>query len=159
LADSYEFGNKHAGNFFDKLNTQKKQMWWSYVIKSKMPVFFLFVIFHSSRLMCIYCKYNKIPLIYHLKIWKCWYTSIWGEYYQKKSSLLKQVELWDMFTRPPGVPVNQPLWNHLTPCLLLYQILQLWRLHKKQKRTLMTVNQQQKEISSWNTLINCSAQV
>jgi len=27
LADSYEFGNKHAGNFFDKLNTQKKQMW------------------------------------------------------------------------------------------------------------------------------------
>ena len=62
---------KLAGNFFDKLNTKKKPMWGSYVIKSKRPVFFLFVIFHSSRLMCIYCKYNKISLIRHLKIWKC----------------------------------------------------------------------------------------
>jgi len=43
---------------------------------------------------------------------------------------MKQAELRDMFTRPPGVPLNQPLWYLLTPCLLLYQILQLWRLGK-----------------------------
>jgi hypothetical protein len=57
------------------------------------------------------------------------------------------------------VSVHQPLWYPLTPCLL-YQILQLLRLQKTQKRTLMTVNQQLKEISYWNTpLFSCSAQV
>jgi len=41
-------------------------------------------------------------------------------------------------------------------CLLLHQCLQLWRLQKTQKRTLLTLNQQM-EVFKWNTtLISCS---
>jgi len=43
--------------------------------------------------------------------------------------------------------VHQPFWYLLTPCLLLHQLLQLWRLERTQKKTL---NQQMKEISKWN---------
>jgi len=52
--------------------------------------------------------------------------------------------------RPPGASVSQLLCR-LTACLLFHQLLQLWRLQKTQKRTLLTLNQQMKEISKWNT--------
>jgi hypothetical protein len=58
------------------------------------------------------------------------------------------------------VSVHQPLWYLPTPCLLLHLLLQLWRLQETQKRTLMTLNQQTKEISKWNTpLITRTAQL
>jgi hypothetical protein len=50
------------------------------------------------------------------------------------------------------VSVHQPLWYLLTPCLLLHQLLQLWRIQKTH-RTLMTLNHQMKEISKRNTLL------
>jgi hypothetical protein len=70
--------------------------------------------------------------------------------YQRKASSMKQADLRNMFRKASRVSAHQTMWYLLTPCLLLHQILQLRRLHKTQKRTLMTLNQQMKEISKWN---------
>jgi hypothetical protein len=61
--------------------------------------------------------------------------------------------------RPPRFSLHQPLWCLLNYCILL-QLIQLWGLHKSQKRMVMTLNQQVKEIPKWNTSLNsCAVQV
>jgi len=106
---------------------------------------------------------------WHSFIQNCWKSGMWGEWSRRKEVLLltmrklttvTQADLKDMFKWPPRVSVHQLLWYPRTPCLLLHQHLQLWRLKMTQKRTLMTLNQQLKEISKWNTpLISLAAQV
>ena len=56
---------------------------------------------------------------------------------------MKQVDLRDMLQKD----LQECLWYFLTPCLLLHQLLQLSGLQQTQKKTLMTLNQQIKEIS------------
>jgi len=41
-------------------------------------------------------------------------------------------------------------WYHVS----LYWFIQLWRLHKTQNSTLMTLNQYMKKISKWNTSLS-----
>jgi len=70
----------------------------------------------------------------------------------RKICINEKANLTEMFKKTSKIVcrVHQPLWYLLTHCLLLHQLLQLWRLQKTQKRTLMTVNQQMKEISKWS---------
>jgi len=51
---------------------------------------------------------------------------ILNTFYQKKTSSMKQADLWDMF-------VHQLLWYLLTPYLLLHWLLQLWRLENTEE--------------------------
>ena len=61
---------------------------------------------------------------------------------------------------PPSISVHQQLWYVLTSFLLLHQLLQLQRLRKHIRGPLITLKQQMKEISQWNTpLISSTAQV
>ena len=74
-----------------------------------------------------------------------------------KNFSMKQANLTEIFKKASKnvCSVHQPLWYLLTQCLILHQLLQLWRLQKIQKRTLMTVSQQMKEISKWS----CTGQI
>jgi hypothetical protein len=47
---------------------------------------------------------------------------------------------------PPRVTVHKPVWYLLKPCILIHQIIQLWRCYKSQKRPLIT-HHQMKNIS------------
>ena len=102
-------------------------------------------------------QYSKIPLIQHPTIWK-FRQSSWGggvpktqtvAFYQKK----KMHHQWNRqisvtcSKMPPRWSVHQTLWYLLTPYLLFHHLLQLWRLQKAQKRTLITLNQQTKEMN------------
>jgi hypothetical protein len=49
---------------------------------------------------------------------------------------------------PPRVSVLQLLWYCWTPCLLLQQLLELWRLQRTLQKALITL----KEITKWNIL-------
>jgi hypothetical protein len=72
---------------------------------------------------------------------------------------VKQADLRGMFEKTSKGVCTSIVKYLLIPCFLLHQLLQLQRLQKTQKRTLMTLNQQMK-ISKWNTpLLNGTAQV
>lgn len=53
--------------------------------------------------------------------------------YHTKASSTKLTDLRGMFKRPQSVSVPQMFWYLLIPFLLLHQLLQLWRLQKRQK--------------------------
>ena len=127
-------------------------------------------------------QYSKIPLIQQPTIWKSWQSIIGGG--ESQNTMLftrKMCHQWKRHTmlftrkmchqwkrhisgtclkRPPRASVDQLLWYLQTPWLLIHQLIQLWRLQKTQNRTLITLNQQKKEMnqvqSSSNHLYNPS---
>jgi hypothetical protein len=62
---------------------------------------------------------------------------------------MKQADLKDTLKKPPRVFMHSALQYLLTTCLLLHQCLQVWKLQKTNKRTLMTLNEQMKEVPKW----------
>jgi hypothetical protein len=79
---------------------------------------------------------------------------------KKKSSLLKQAKLRGMFKKASWSVCTATIVVSPDPSSPSVPNSSIVKLHKAPKRTLMTVNQQLKEISYWNTpLITCSAQV
>jgi uncharacterized protein with von Willebrand factor type A (vWA) domain len=79
-------------------------------------------------------------------------------FYQKKGSSMKLANLRNMFKKASKCISTSTTMISPEPRLLLHQLLQLQRLQKTEKRTLMMLNQHIKEISHWNTpLINFTA--
>ena len=109
---------------------------------------------------------SKIPLIWHpvieeiLLVWHLRRVVPWTEvllFNRKKLHQWNSQISRTCSKMPPRVSVHLPLWYLMTPYPPVHQLLQLWRLQKRQKRAL---NQQRKGICKWNTpLISCRAQV
>jgi hypothetical protein len=67
---------------------------------------------------------------------------------RKRTLSVKQPHLSDCVQKG----LHQPFWYLLTLCLILHKLLHILKLQKTEKRTLISLKQQMKELSKWNTL-------
>ena len=70
---------------------------------------------------------------------------------RNKALSMKQAVFEDMFKKASKSACTSSVMVSTEPYLLLLQLFQLRRHHKTQMRTLMTLHQQMKEVSQWNT--------